>query len=48
MKIDDKIQLQSFLKSLSNDIKDEEVLKLIEQIVDIDRIQTFSKKMLLL
>ena len=29
MKTDDKIQLQSFLKSLSNDIKDEEVLKLI-------------------
>ncbi len=44
MKIDDKIQLESFLKSLSNDIKDKEALKLIEQIVDIDRIQTFSKK----
>ena len=46
--MDEQIQLQSFLKSLSNDIKDEEVLKLIEQIVDIERIQTFSKKMLLL
>ena len=48
MKIDHETQLLSFLKTLSKDIKDEEVLKLIEQIVDIERIQTFSKKMLLL
>ena len=48
MKMDDKAQLQVFLKTLSYDIKDEQLLKSIEQIIYVDRIQTFSKKMLLL
>lgn len=48
MKIDNSNQLKLFIKSLYRDISDQEVLEEIESIINIDRLQKFSKKMLLL
>lgn len=47
MKIDNNAQLQSFIKTLGEDIYAEE-LKVFEQEIDIERFQIFSKKTLLL
>jgi len=48
MRIDDSTQLRLFLKILAKDIPNQETIRKIESIIDIGRVQTFSKKMLLL
>lgn len=48
MKLDNNAQLQFFMRTLAVNIKTESDLKIVKQIIDIERIQTFSKKMLLL
>ena len=48
MKIDNSKQLDLFLKSLYKDVEDQRILDGIESIINVDRLQTFSKKMLIL
>ena len=44
LKIDDKKQMQLFINTLRVIGYSEEELNQVEQIIDIERIQTFSKK----
>ena len=48
MRIDNSKQLEYFIKVISEVIRDENLLKKITKLIDVERIQTFSKKMLLL